>query len=221
MLKEEATIRPYGPTGPEVSTLITRGTTTGSGQNQHKRHPWSDHCRKPGHTKDICWEIHRKPADWKPRQNNCGYQTTVEHKGEKLQEVNNSNSSSRNAFNSEQLKLYKIFSSFQTSGQSSSNTNTPFGSLAHKGNFFRALSTTSRTKTQIIDSGASDHMTDSYHLFSSYSPCAGNLKVKIANGSLSFVARKGNIQIFDSITLRVCPSCCKLVLQFVIHQPTN
>ncbi|KAF7836458.1 Retrovirus-related Pol polyprotein from transposon RE1 [Senna tora] len=26
-----------------------------------------DHCHKKGHTKDTCWEIHGKPANWKPR----------------------------------------------------------------------------------------------------------------------------------------------------------
>ena len=60
-----------------------------------------------------------------------------------------------------------MFSILQASGQSS--TNVPFGFLAHKGNFLKALDTTSRYKTLwIIDFGAYDHMTDSYHLFSSY-----------------------------------------------------
>ena len=44
-------------------------------------------------------------------------------------------------------------------------------------------------------------MTDAHHLFSTYSPCAGNLKVKIAYGTLSPVVGKGSIHIFESITL--------------------
>nr|KYP62484.1 hypothetical protein KK1_017020 [Cajanus cajan] len=28
---------------------------------------WCDHCQKPYHTKETCWLIHGKPADWKPR----------------------------------------------------------------------------------------------------------------------------------------------------------
>ena len=44
-------------------------------------------------------------------------------------------------------------------------------------------------------------MTDAHHLFSTYSPYAGNLKVKIANGTLSPVAGKGSIHISESITL--------------------
>ena len=28
---------------------------------------WCEHCDKPNHTKDMCWDIHRKLPDWKPR----------------------------------------------------------------------------------------------------------------------------------------------------------
>ena len=44
-------------------------------------------------------------------------------------------------------------------------------------------------------------MTDAHHLFSTYSPRAGNLKVKIIDGTLSLVAGKGSIRISKSITL--------------------
>ena len=99
-------------------------------------------------------------------------------------------------------QLYKLFSSFQNSDKSSSSSNISTSSLAHKGNFLTALNTSSCTQTSwIIDSGASDHMTDNYNLFSSYIPCAGNYKVRIADGSFSPVAGKGSIQISDSITL--------------------
>ena len=53
----------------------------------------------------------------------------------------------------------------------------------------------------IIDSCAFDHMTDAHHLFSTYSPCTGNLKVKIVDGTLSPVAGKGSVHISESITL--------------------
>lgn len=44
-------------------------------------------------------------------------------------------------------------------------------------------------------------MKDSHNLFVTYSPCAGNLKFKIADDSLSSVLGKGSIQISNSITL--------------------
>ena len=100
-------------------------------------------------------------------------------------------------FNSDQLaKLYELFSNFQASGQSSTTLSS--GSLAKKGTFFIVLSTMTHTTPWIIDSGASDHMIDAHHLFSTYSPCAGNLKIKIANGTLSPVV------VYYS---QPCPTC--------------
>ena len=105
-------------------------------------------------------------------------------------------------FNSDQLaKLYELFSNFQASVQSSTTLSS--GSLAQKGTFLTALSTMSHITPWIIDFGASDHMTNAHHLFSTYSPCAGNLKVKIADGTLSPVAGKGSIRISESITLNL------------------
>lgn len=96
---------------------------------------------------------------------------------------------SSGTFNSKQMEqFYKMLSNFQILTQSS--TYVPFGSLTHKGNFLKALSITSRVKTiQIIDSSASDHMTNAY-LFSSYLLCTGNLKVKITYDTISPIARK-------------------------------
>ncbi|KAG6531554.1 hypothetical protein ZIOFF_005368 [Zingiber officinale] len=43
----------------------------------------------------------------------------------------------------------------------------------------------------ILDSGATDHMTGILQYFSSYTPSAGNQKIKIADGSFATVAGKG------------------------------
>ena len=64
-----------------------------------------------------------------------------------------------------------FFSNFQASGQSSTTLSS--GSLAHKGTFLTALSTTSHITPWIIDFGVSNHMTDAHHLLSTYFPCAG------------------------------------------------
>ena len=57
----------------------------------------------------------------------------------------------------------EMLSAFQASGQSSKNT--PSSNLAHRSNFLQALYTFHNHTPWIIDSGASDHMTDSYHFF--------------------------------------------------------
>lgn len=95
-------------------------------------------------------------------------------------------SSGMHPFTKEQIEqICKILSS-----QNLDNSNSSC-SMAQKGNYHIAscLNTDSNT-SWIIDSGASDHMTGSSELFSSYSPCAGNQKVKIADGSFSAIAGK-------------------------------
>lgn len=90
----------------------------------------------------------------------------------------------------EQLdQLYKLFSNFQNFGQSTTNASS--GSLAYKDNHLSALITTYQTTiTWIIDSDAPNHMTDAHHLFTTYLSCVKNLKVRIANGSLSSIVKK-------------------------------
>ncbi|XP_073023240.1 uncharacterized protein [Primulina eburnea] len=53
----------------EGSALASYGAHPASQQDtrsQRKTRPYCDHGAKPGHTKDTCWKIHGKPADWKP-----------------------------------------------------------------------------------------------------------------------------------------------------------
>ena len=51
----------------ENSSLAARGIQHPNNDNwQRKGRPWCDHYRKPGHTRETCWKIHDKPADWKP-----------------------------------------------------------------------------------------------------------------------------------------------------------
>ncbi|KAJ9682590.1 hypothetical protein PVL29_018499 [Vitis rotundifolia] len=168
---------------PEASALLTRGPHAAESSGPSPR--WSkrtycEYCKKLGHIKDTCWALHGKPIDWKPRQPNKGHnhQASTETQADKTP-TKICQSTSSVGFNSDQLaKLYELFSNFQASAYTMSQI-TPW----------------------IIDSGASNHMTDAHHLFSIYSPYAGNLKVKIADGTLSPVAGKGSIRISESITL--------------------
>ena len=54
----------------------------------------------------------------------------------------------------------------------------------------------------IIDSRATDHMIGCSKMFSSNSPCASKKKIKLANGSLSAIARMGTIKLIPLITLQ-------------------
>ena len=61
--------------------------------------------------------------------------------------------------------------------------NVPSVSVAHTGNKFYALFCQFKSAPWIIDSGASDHMTNSLKLFESYFPGLCGEKVKVADGT--------------------------------------
>ncbi|KAH9716025.1 protein kinase domain-containing protein [Citrus sinensis] len=195
---------------PEVSALMT-GTNHHNSpyqarQNKKGENVWCDHCHKPRHTRETCWDLHGKPPNWKPRnfsqsnRDSKAFHSATEENG------NTATTATTPSFSKEQLEqLYKLFQSTQVTNPVSSSC-----SLAQKGTYQSAVFNVSTIPLcpWIIDSGATDHMTGCSKLFSFYSPCAGNQKIKIADGSLSAIAGKGSIVISNT-----------LVLHDVLHVP--
>ena len=148
MLKDQGT----STGGPEISALISKEAVPSShspsprtegtgliskGPKQQSGRPWCEHCRKPGHVKDTCWDIHDKPPNWKPRQNSKprSYQAQLLNQAQPPNIQTTPPSSS--LFNSAQLdQLYKIFSKLQNSNSASLPST---GSLAHIVTFSCAL----------------------------------------------------------------------------------
>ena len=58
-----------------------------------------------------------------------------------------------------------------------------------------------RNKFWILDSSATIHLTGSSEHFIAYLPCAGNEKIRIADGSFAPIAGKGHISPFEGLTL--------------------
>ena len=76
-------------------------------------------------------------------------------------------------------------------------------SIAQSGNKFIATIACIKSHSNwILNSGATDHMTGTSELFSSYTPCAENQKVKIVDGSFATVVGKGTIIVSPSLTLK-------------------
>ncbi|RVW60823.1 Retrovirus-related Pol polyprotein from transposon TNT 1-94 [Vitis vinifera] len=185
----------------ESSALKTQFAPFDNRQKIKGGRPWCDHCRKPGHSRETCWKIHGKPVDWKPRQ-----PPEKEGRGNHVATDEQSPQPEASPFNKEQMEmLQKLLSpllSVQSQTGSSSNQVIGSGTLAHKGNFLSAFTTSKkRKKPWIVDSGASDHMTGDATIFDTYSSCPNNLTVRIADGSLSKVAGTGSVVLSRDLTL--------------------
>ncbi|XP_024030846.1 uncharacterized protein LOC112094389 [Morus notabilis] len=187
--------------GSAGSALAARGLRP---QNQHdsrqqrKGRAWCDHCAKPGHTKDTCWKIHGKPADWKPskpgfdRDSRAHSATTAEEKPA---------TAKSSPFTKGQLDaLQRILSN--TLSQHVAPT--PSASMHAQASNSQSASFVyaKHSRYWIIDSGASDHMTGDGSLFHEYQLSHTNLTVRIADGSLSKVAGIGSIWLSPEIILK-------------------
>ena len=68
-------------------------------------------------------------------------------------------------------------------------------------------------------------MTGESTFFSSYSPCASNQKIKIADGSFSAIAGKGSVVLSPMLTLKnvfhVPNLSCNLIFVSKLAQDTN
>ncbi|KAK4254159.1 hypothetical protein QN277_020331 [Acacia crassicarpa] len=166
---------------PEVSALTARSSNPRGSKNQL----FCDHCKRSGHTKDTCWDLHGKPADWKPRKGKGkGYAAEVSKTGGTPQD---------DPLN----KIMDMLATLQTTKQ-------PTASVVKRGNFFKALAVIKGLCTGncwIIDSGASDHMTDDKTLFTSYTPITKGMTVRIADDSESVVTGIGTVKVSPELSL--------------------
>lgn len=94
---------------------------------------------------------------------------------------------------------------FMSQLEGSMMMNHPFRSsfaFTQLGTHATALHVSSTTSPSwIIDSGASDHMTSLFPLFSSYSIYSGRDKVKVADETLSSISGKGGVNVSPTMTL--------------------
>ncbi|KAJ7946112.1 Retrovirus-related Pol polyprotein from transposon TNT 1-94 [Quillaja saponaria] len=113
----------------------------------------------------------------------------MEFNGRELSSCENTNSS---PFSTKEVQFLKNV--LARSGYNSHRRSSGFADALHAHSSFDS-------NPWIIDSGASDHMTSTSSSFSSYFPCSGKEKVRVADGSLSSISGKGSICCTPSLTL--------------------
>ncbi|TYK14395.1 Cysteine-rich RLK (RECEPTOR-like protein kinase) 8 [Cucumis melo var. makuwa] len=108
-------------------------------------------------------------------------------------------------------------STSQSTDPTASQTKTPtLGAIAQSGMpQSLGLISVDGKNPWILDSGATDHLTGSSEHFISYAPCAGNEKIRIADGSLAPIASKGQIVPFDGFALQNVLHVSKLSYNFL------
>ncbi|KAA0025328.1 cysteine-rich RLK RECEPTOR-like protein kinase [Cucumis melo var. makuwa] len=165
----------------DSAAFSARSSNHDSDKNNGKSIPVCEHCKKQWHTKDQCWKLHGRPPGGKKRSSN---------------EKQNSG----RAYISETTPA----STSQSTDPTASQTKTPTLSAIAQSGMPQSLGLISvdGKNPWILDSGATDHLTGSSEHFISYAPCAGNEKIRIADGSLAPIAGKGQIVPFDGFALQ-------------------
>ena len=163
---------------------------------ENKDNLWCTYCNKPRHTREKCWKLNGKSSsrEW---GNHGGQQRPQAHLAEQPKPEENS---ATGGFNSEEIeKLKNLLGSLEKSSGACSLT------LSGKPSFLFCMNASGKiifANSWIIDSGATDHMTPTSHLFHTYTPCPSNRKITVANGSLATVAGFGDIHITPILVLK-------------------
>ena len=187
------------------SALVPCSVPANRSNGEQWKRLWCDHCNCTGHTRDTCWKIHGKPANWTPRRQpeGRGFQAQTSTSDPNIN-FNKSEGfeSATIRLNKEQIEqLYKLLNQSSLT-RTNGNSNIGSCSVAQKGTLLTALNAI-RTKGMvwIVDSRALDHMTGTTKVFSSYIPCDEGQKIKKVDGTLSPVAGKGTVSFSDSLEL--------------------
>ncbi|XP_073109385.1 uncharacterized protein [Elaeis guineensis] len=178
------------------------------------------HCKKPGHIKAFCWDLHGRPnqpgrgsrgCDGRRSGGRTGGQNHVRGPAQA-----NLSEETEGAIHSLSTEEYQTFRRMMEKYESSSNT-TPStlkqsshqdeyldsSLFAHSSTSYKLSHafTCGTSNSWVIDSGASSHMTGAPNSFISYSPCSGHNKVRIADGSFTPVSGKGSIDCTPNLRL--------------------
>jgi hypothetical protein len=162
---------------------------------------YCDHCRRKGHTEDACFERNGFPSWWnKGRQWSGGVQAASKRQANHVTSVQDSlvpDSRDLEEFNSKgRLCEGASYSKGPYKAESTLLATSSQGKECH-----HARSTTSQSKPWIIDTGATNHMTGASDLFTTYTPCSGKDKVRVADGSMAPIVGRGSVRCTMTLSL--------------------
>lgn len=208
-----------GATTGDHSALVSSKVSSakkgeGTRKESYKGDKKCSHCGRQNHSVDFCWELHpeKKPLKFRKGQQSKG--TAAATKA-------TTHPTESNAEGSIQTATQGSFVGLSTSDvanlQKFLAQLNPSSVTTQPGISGAALSVASNPSgnSWIIDSGATDHMTGTPSLFSTYTLCSGQDKVTIADGTLATVAGKRNIPLTDHLTLSSALHVPKLSLNLL------
>ncbi|KAG6508184.1 hypothetical protein ZIOFF_033555 [Zingiber officinale] len=172
-------ISAVGPPIGKTSVFIGSANKFRPGGTKRQGDRFCRHCKRTNHDSDFCWEKYpeKKPEKFK-------------HNAKK-------------APNSSNIAVQKIENKEPIGSSVPSTTGLSSTDIAHTGIRGLGLSVIGPSfySPWVIDSGATDHMTNAANSFISYSLSSGQEKVIIADGTKATVAGKGSIKLTDHFFL--------------------
>ncbi|KAG6508408.1 hypothetical protein ZIOFF_033782 [Zingiber officinale] len=194
-----------GPPIGETSVFIgfANKFRPGGTKRQGDRFCW--HCKRTNHDSDFYWEKYseNKPEKFKHNAKKATNSSNIAvQKIENKETIGSSAPSTTGLSSTDIVNLQHLLSRLQASSSASTPADsTPF--QAHTGIRGLGLSVTGPNfySPWVIDSGATDHMTNAANSFISYSLSSGQEKVIIADGTKATVAGKGSIKLTDHFFL--------------------
>ncbi|KAG6519637.1 hypothetical protein ZIOFF_023134 [Zingiber officinale] len=184
----------------ETSVFIGSANKFRPGETKGRGGRFYQHCRRTNHDSDFCWEKYpeKKPEKFKhnakkaPNSGNIAIQ-----KLENEQTIGSSVPSTTGLSSIDIVNLQHLLSRLQAS----SSVSTPVQALTGIRGLGLSVTGPSFYSPWVINSGATDHMTNAANSFISYSLSSGQEKEIIVDGTKAIVAGKGSIKLTDHFFL--------------------
>jgi len=165
--------------------------------NQGKKKLFCENCKRDGHTIERCFKLHGYPPGWKKER----YQAGGAHSG-KWSEANHTKPDGQLPMVDVQaLKEYESKLKLNEGSSSAQGSSTADSSFHATSQGMKPHVFVNPPKPWIIDSGATNHMTGAPNLFTSYTPCPGKDRVRVADGSTAPITGRGSVRCTKTLFL--------------------